>query len=406
VKIVHIEDFIHPEAGYQVNLLSRLQVRQGHDVVVVTAELDRIPETLTAFFGRENIAAKDEAFHRRTGVRILRVPLIGFYSGRAIFSRKLFGLVDSLKPDVAFIHGEDTLMGIQFIMRARKLAYPIVLDCHMIEMASENRLRHAFRFFYRYVVTPRILKGEIPLIRVVDVDYVEKCLGIPLAKTILLSFGTDTDYFRPDEEARREFRKARGIDEGAFVVLYAGKLDASKGGQFFAESIRERIDLGEGKSPVFVVVGNAAGEYGKEVEALFSASQNRVLRFPTQPYLDLVGFYQAADLALYPRQCSLSFFEAQSCGLPVLLEDNEINVQRVRFKNGLLFAPEDIGDVRAKIRLFAEMGEGEFRAMKDNARKFVLGSYDYVPIARKFTDVLENEVAKFRERRGLRGKPG
>ena len=398
MKIVHIEDFIHPDAGYQVNLLSRLQVRQGHEVVVVTGTLDKIPETLTGFFGTENIADKDEAFFRTTGVRIIRVPLIGFYSGRALFSPKLFGLVDSLRPDVAFVHGEDTVMGMQFIMRARKLAYPVVLDCHMIEMASVNRLRHVFRFFYRNVVTPRILKGEIPLIRVVDVDYVEKCLGIPLERTILLSLGTDTDTFRPDEQARRAFRKAHGLDEDAFVILSAGKLDAQKGGRFFAKAIQEKIDLSRGRSLVFVVVGTTAGDYGKGVEEIFASSQNRILRFPTQPYLDLVQYYQAADLSIFPRQCSLSFFEAQSCGLPVLLERNEINVQRVRSGNGLLFAPEDIDDVRAKIRQFAETGEIEFKALRANARKFVLDHYDFVPIARKYTDVLEREVEKFRSR--------
>jgi hypothetical protein len=46
MKIVHIEDFLHPDAGYQLNSLAPLQRAQGHDVTIVTGELDKIPEDL------------------------------------------------------------------------------------------------------------------------------------------------------------------------------------------------------------------------------------------------------------------------------------------------------------------------------------------------------------------------
>ena len=109
MKIVHLEDFIHPDTGYQVNLLGRLQVRQGHDVEVVTGELEKIPSELTAFFGRDNVEARDTRFERETGVKIHRIPLFGFYSGRAIFKPiKLIRKILSLKPSVLFVHGEDT----------------------------------------------------------------------------------------------------------------------------------------------------------------------------------------------------------------------------------------------------------------------------------------------------------
>ena len=49
MRFVHIEDFFHPNAGYQVNLLSKLQVKQGHEVIIITAELDKIPDHLISF---------------------------------------------------------------------------------------------------------------------------------------------------------------------------------------------------------------------------------------------------------------------------------------------------------------------------------------------------------------------
>lgn len=396
MKIVHIEDFIHPDAGYQVNLLSRLQVKQGHEVIIVTSELQRVPDIYTQFFGKDNIEERDNNFFRSTGVKIIRVPIVGWYSGRAIPYPKFFKTVDSLNPDVAFVHGEDVLTGMLFILRYAKLKYPIVLDDHSVEMSSVNRFRKLFRIFYKTIIAPRIIKNNIPLIRVVDSDYVEKCLGVPLERTILLSFGTDTDYFRPNNEVMLDFRKQYGIGNDDFIVLYAGKLDKYKGGQFFAEALREKLCTQSGRKVIFVVIGNTTGDYGKLIENTFSKSHNKIIRFPTQKYFDLARFYQAADLSVFPRQCSLSFFEVQSCGLPVLLEKNEINVQRVNFGNGFLFNPEDIDDFRSGIIKCSEMKKEDFNLLRMNARKFILDNYDYVPIAQNFTDILEKEVLRFK----------
>jgi len=395
MHFVHVEDFIHPDAGYQVNLLSRLQVAQGHQVTIVTSELDKIPEWITAFFGKDDIEKKDQKFYERTGAKIIRVPIIGFYSGRSIYYPKLFKVVDGLKPDVLFVHGEDTMMGMQFIWRYPKKNYPMVLDCHMLEMASMNKFREYFRWFYRKFVTPIILKYNIPLIRVVDSDFVQKCLGIPLQKTVLLSFGTDTDYFKPNAANKKAFRTKYNISEDDFVILYAGKLDIYKGGQFLANTLKKELKAANGRKIVFVIVGNASEEYGKKVEETFAESENKIIRLPTQPYYDLGVIYQSADLAVYPKQCSMSFFEAQSCGLPVLFEINEINVERASHANGFTFKSEDIEDFRSKMLYCAEMDEEAYKKIGNNARQFILESYNYVPIAQQFTDVMINEYNRY-----------
>lgn len=394
MRIVHVEDFVHPDAGYQVNLLSRLQARQGHDVAIVTAQLKKVPTFLTDFFGTDGIDERDNRFFESTGVRIHRVPLVGWYSGRAIFPPRLFKVVDSLQPDVLFVHSDDSLTGMRYILRAPKLAYPMVLDNHQLEMSSVNRLRHLFRVFFKTFITPRILAQGIPLIRVVDSDYVQRCLGYPLDKTILLSFGTDTSYFSPSRRSRLEFRSQHSIDNRDFVIVYAGKLDESKGGQFFADAVVDELRPPTDRKVALVIVGNAAGAYGERVEQTFSRSKNRIIRYPTQSYFNLARFYQAADLAVFPKQCSMSFFEAQSCGLPVLAETNEINAQRLRCGNGLLFNPGDASDFRSKMITLAET-DALSKSMGANGRRYVLANFNFVPIAQQFTDILANEVHRF-----------
>jgi glycosyltransferase involved in cell wall biosynthesis len=393
MHFVHIEDFFHPNAGYQVNLLTKIQVEQGNEVTIVTSELNKIPTYLTSFFGKDNIEEKDNEFTRRTGVRIVRLPLVGFYSGRSIYYPNIFKIVDNLKPDVLFVHGEDTLIGMQYIWRYKKLKYPLVLDCHMLEMASENKFKYLFRKIFQRFFAPIIINNEIPLIRVTDSDYVEKCLGIPLSKTILLSFGTDTNFFFPNLSNKIAFREKYDISSDSFVVLYAGKLDIYKGGKFFADSILDKFN--STKQIVFIIIGNTDGEFGANVESTFSKSQNRILRFPTQTYSDLAEFYQAADIAVFPKQCSMSFFEVQACGLPVLFEENEINSQRAMFNNAITFKSGDINDFRNLIMKFADMPNNDFTEMAKCSRKYVLDNYDYLPIAKRFTEIMIKEKKQF-----------
>jgi glycosyltransferase involved in cell wall biosynthesis len=393
MKIVHLEDFIHPDAGYQVNLLGRLQIHQGHDVKIVTGELEKIPEELTAFFGRDNIERRDARFEEETGVKIYRVPLYGFYSGRAIYHPiKLVRKILLLKPDVLFVHGEDTLTGIIFILISRWLPFPIVLDCHMLEMASMNKYREYFRFFYKRLITPVILRHKIPLIRVVDSDFVQKCLGIPLSHTDLLSLGTDTDHFRPNLDQRSKMRAELGLSHDSYLVVYAGKLDEHKGGKLLAEAVCEKIFSKSGKIIEFLIIGNTVGEYGKAVEKQLLLSKNKIVRLPTQRYFELAKYYQTADLAIYPKQCSLSFFEVQACGVPVLFEENEINNQRMQRGNAFSFKPGSVSDFRTKMIELSSLSSDDISRISRISRDYVVETYDFVPIAQRYTNVLQRAL--------------
>lgn len=386
MKIVHIEDFFHPEAGYQINILPKYSTRMGHEVTIITSLMDKVPEGLTSFFGREGIGEKDRAYEEKYGVKIIRLPLLAFVSGRAVFTEELFRAIQAEQPDVVYVHGNDTLTGMRYLLKRKQLGYPLVMDSHMLEMASQNRLSKLFRWGYRRVFTPMLIKNSIPVIRTQDDPYVEKCLGIPLTQAPWISVGSDTMLFLPDAEAKKAFRAAHQIPEDAFVVVYAGKLDASKGGMLLAQAIEKKLETA--KEVVFVIVGATSGEYGRQVEETFARSEHRVLRFPTQKYADLPPFYQAADLAVFPRQCSLSFYDAQACGLPVLSEDNNINIERNSHENGWTFRAEDVDDFRKKMAVAADLPEEMKKQIAENACHFVTENYNYANIAKEYEKVI------------------
>jgi glycosyltransferase involved in cell wall biosynthesis len=395
MKIVEVVDFFHPNAGYQNNILPKYIAKSGHEYFIITSQLEKVPNTYTAFFGKDNIEKEDEDFYKKTGVKIIRVPIRRFISGRALFTDEIFKTVDKLKPDLLFLCGNDTLFSMQYLLRYQKKGIPLLLDSHMLEMASKNTFNKLFRAFYKKIFAPIIIENKLQVILVQDDPYVEKCLGIPLNQAPFISFGSDTMTFQPNIDVREKFRIENSIDENDFVVVYTGKLDEEKGGKMLARAFEEKFNLD--RPIVLLVVGNSSGEYGAEVEEIFKKSQNRVIRFPTQKYSDLGKFYQASDLSVFPRQCSLSFYDAQACGLPVVSEDNNINVDRLQFENGANFKSGDIRDFREKIIFFGKMDKKQHEKEKQNSYNFIKANYDYENIAMKFMDIMTNEYERQRK---------
>ncbi len=399
MRIVQIEDDFHPDAGYQINILSKYFVQFGHDVTVITAEPDVLPDSLTAFFGKDKMPERDAAYTAAYGVRIKRIPEKNYISGRVIFDRKvLIRAILEEKPDVLFAHGNDTYTSMQIFWNRKRIDCPIVSDSHMADQASSNKLRDAFRLFYRLFVTPILIREGIPVIRTADDSFVNRHYGIPLTQTPLISFGSDTLLFHPDVQAKQAFRKKYGISKDAFVIIYCGKLDESKGGKLLAALCARKLVTK--KEIWYLIIGNTQkNKYGQEVENGFQSSAYPLLRFPTQKYTDLAFFYQAADLALIPKQCSLSLYDLQACALPVLGEDNEINVRRLSFSNGWVFKAGDVDSFAQELEKILALPENVFSAVGQNAFKLIESEYDYAQKAREYERVLLDAYARFQNRK-------
>ena len=393
MRIIYIDDFFHPDAGYQDNILSKYWVDFGHEVYIVTSEIAKIPEGLTKFFDCNEIEKKDRDFEQKYGVKIIRIPLITYKSGRSIYSLKIFRIIKEINPDVVFVNGNDSLIGMQLTWKNRhRYKYALVLDSHMLEMASQNPLRHVFRMFYKHFLTPIIIKKKIPIVRTQDDDYVFRCLGIPIEQCPWISFGTDTIRFHPDEEQRKIFREKYRISEDAFVVIYAGKLSENKGATLLAKATQ--MFYKADREIIFVIVGNSEGEYGEYVEKELRKAVHRIIRFPTQKYENLALFYQAADVAVYPKQCSLSFFDVQACGVPVIFENNNINIDRSKYGNAVTFHSEDLQSFTERICAIANMDKTQYQCLKENAITYINSNFKYKDKAKEYIKLFETVLNK------------
>lgn len=395
VRILHIDETFHPAFGYQANPLAKFQQMQGNEVFIAAPVKEYI-HSVYREFGDDgsNLDVQDAVYEQMTGVKIIRVPAKGRIMHRLIYGKEIFDLVDRVKPDVLFVHCVETLTAMRFILRRPDV--PMMFDSHMLAMASRNKLAGLYESIYRKVFARIINKNGWFVLRTQDDDYVNKHLGINERLTPFVSFGTDTLLFRPSDEERARLREHYGISDSDCVVVYTGKLTPTKGGLFLAQAFEKRF-----ASPVVLVcVGTPTDDdYGRMVKKTFDESENRIIMLPTQNYLDLAQYYQMSDLSVFPCQCSMSFYDAQACGLPVLSEDNNINVERCKHDNGMNFVQGDLQDFRNKVEMFASMSEMERRKMSDSARSYIENGYDYSDIAREYTEYLSETINKFNQRR-------
>lgn len=391
MRILHIDETFHPAFGYQANPLAKFQQKQGNEVFILTPTKEFLYPVYHEFgdYG-EHLVEQDAAYEKSTGVKIIRIPAKGYFMKRLVYGKEVFKAVDEIKPDVLFVHCIETLTGMRFILKNPR--YPMMFDSHMLSMASGNKFAKIYESAFRAIITPKIIRRKYDVIRTQDDNYVNSHLWIPEEQTPFISFGTDTILFSPSLEVRAAFRSENGIPEDEFVVVYTGKLTEAKGGKLLAETFLKKFE-----QPVTLVcVGTPpSNEYGQEVQRLLDQSENRIIMFQTQNYLDLAQFYQMADLSVFPKQCSMSFYDAQACGLPVLSEDNNVNVDRCSHGNGANFKAGDVQDFRKKIMEFVSKSDDERRQLSANSRSFIESGYDYADIARQYTDYLKKAVASY-----------
>ena len=390
--ILHIDETFHPEYGYHTSILCKYQAKTLTNRVYILTVDEKHLYPVYKSFGDFSYDLNKDKIYEQDNLKIIRIPTIGYYSGRAIYRKKIFEEINRIKPDVIYCHLVESLIAIKLILK--DINYPIFFDSHMLSMASKNPLKKIYNFLYRKIVTKRIIKKNYLVIKTQDDNYITDVLGIPENQTKFISFGTNTSLFKKNLEVKALMREKLGINQNDFVVIYTGKLNADKGGPFLADAIRKKILL-KNKNIVFILVGYAT----EEIKRKFEKSQNRIIFIERQKYVDLNKYYQTADLSIFPKQCSLSFYDAQACGLPVVSEDNNVNIDRLKFDNGKTFRSGDASDFVKQIKYFGNCTDKELEFYSNNSINYILNNYSYDLIVKQYNEIIEKVINDFNEKK-------
>ncbi|PAZ12377.1 glycoside hydrolase [Streptomyces sp. SA15] len=139
----------------------------------------------------------------------------------------------------------------------------------------------------------------------------------------LLRRGIDHERFWPDDTARARLAAEYGVPTDRPLVLFAGRLDATKGVPLLAESVRRVRQRGRAVHLVMAGSGAEAGEIrrllGPDVTLLGPLPQDRLARV-----------YAGCDIFAFPSRtetCGNVVAEAMASGLAVVLPENARTTQ-------------------------------------------------------------------------------
>jgi glycosyltransferase involved in cell wall biosynthesis len=389
MRIIHVINNFNPVLGYQETFLAREQAKLGHEVCVITSDLHFRPD----YQANKTLFQTKlcPGFYVEEGINVWRLktlfelPYNAWLSG---LERK----IQALKPDIVHVHMVCTLNAVRVAMlKGKKKNFKLVIDDHMSPDGSLSNLRMLYPFF-RYTFSKIIQKNADALVGVAPIckTYMHEIYGFPLEQILVIPLGADPNLFVFDPEARKQIRNEFSISEQEVVFIYAGKITPRKGPHILIKAATKLAQKHD-NIRVILVGGMGSNTYVENVRWLISKGNmtDKVILHNAVPNKELYKYYSASDVAIWPRESSLSVFDANACGLPVIVSDTTEAPERVSNSNGLMYHGNDPIDLAKKME---KLIDPELREkMGKNGRIITEGKYNWAIIAKQFIDIVSTE---------------
>jgi len=127
--------------------------------------------------------------------------------------------------------------------------------------------------------------------------------------------GIDRARFNPNHRDRQRLQERFGVSADRVVLLFAGRVDASKGAPIMAEAAKRLLDQG---IPVHALV---AGE-GQDRDSIKTLLGEHATLPGNLPQSELAWIYASSDVFVFPSTTEVSpnvVLEAKASGLPVVV---------------------------------------------------------------------------------------
>jgi glycosyltransferase involved in cell wall biosynthesis len=334
-----------------------------------------------------------------------RVVRAGFFMEREIKVLRLSTLFDippsntpwligleravvGFKPDIIIVHGVVGISSIRIArLRSRLATAKLIFDDHMTYNATRGSWTRILYGIFKKVFTPMLLKTVDFFVAAVSDEterFMEEVYGIPASRIVVIPLGVDRIIFHYDLEARHIIRSKYGIRDSDVIFQYVGKIIPEKGVHLLVSA---GIELCKRHPNVKIMfVGGADRAYIEKIRERIGKSGfiDRFIFVEAVPNEQLCPYYSAADVGVWPLQCSISMVEAMSCSLPVIISDKSGTVERVSEETGLLYRECDVNDLRTKME---ELLDKRLRKiMAKNAEKYT-EKLDWEIVSKKFLEL-------------------
>jgi glycosyltransferase involved in cell wall biosynthesis len=387
MKIAHVVDYFQPQLGYQETFLAQEHARMGHSVWVITSDryspILYTGESVKKLLGDRVVKP---GFFIEEGVAVWRLKtLIEF--PRSIWMIGLEKKILEINPDIVIVHGIANIAAIRIaLLKGNGTHFKLIYDDHMTFEASRHYLRFLYPLF-KFIFAPIIIRKSNALVGVADTCklFMNKMYGFPLDKILVIPLGADTTLFKYDSVAKEKIRKSLGISENEVIFTYAGKIIPVKGPHLLIEAA---VELHKNHENIkILLIGNGPSEYIQKIRDYLKLHrcESICIFHDSVKNSELPQFYSAADVAVWPKEASLSMFEAMACQLPVIISiDSEVQ-ERLSYNNGFLYNANDNLDLAKKMELLLDRNTRKI--MGENGREIVNKKFSWKVIGSQFADL-------------------
>jgi len=390
MKIIVVSIFYSEGMGYSENCLPKALAATGHEVHVLTSNLNVYGNesgylaNYESFLGPADQGVKT---FETDGYIVHRLPssmLLGY-----VYIKNLIKTVREISPDI--VHSTEIASFQTYMLAAYKPFSKFILYTethqHMSVVKPFLKLKNKAllkKLTYKMTRTLPTFFASLFVKRCYAIspdcaEVAHKYFGVPFKKIKVQSLGTDTDLFRSavseaDIKRRNDLREKLGYNDSDVVCIYTGRFSADKNPLLLAKAVKRLVSAGLSFHGLFI----GEGPQGQEIAGYPNVKLVKFVK-----HKDLADFYLLSDMAVWPSQESLSMLDAASCGLPLIVSDSMGDSDRI-LNSGKFYKEGDVDDLSNVIKSLADK---ELRMELGKAgREKMENYYSWLKIARELTN--------------------
>ncbi|MDA3897642.1 MAG: glycosyltransferase [Desulfobacteraceae bacterium] len=301
MKILHISKYYPPEPGGIENFvydLANAQIKQGHDVYVLSHQTD---------------FAKPSQYETINGVKIVRVRTFGQLAYAPItpeFILRLRSTINRFNPDIIHAHLPNISAFWLFFLQK---TCPLILHWHADVVASkiDRKMSYLYNFYKPWET--RLLNKANSIICTSDTylkhstalrQWHKKCHVIPL--------GLDPDRINLDDNFQKRDKK-----NSPLTVLSVGRFAYYKGFEYLIAAAEKLPDIR------FIIIGDGPGYAAIKERVTEKGLQNRIFLPGKVSGTKLIRLFQQCDIFCLPslertEAFGLVLLEAMYFGKPLI----------------------------------------------------------------------------------------
>lgn len=382
MRILHccLACFYIDNQNYQENLLPKMHLRMGHDVMILAS-------TESFASNGEYTYVEPRRYVNEDGIPVVRVPYVKSIPKAIVHKlRKYKGVMEILNeygPELIFIH-DIQFLDIRVIRDYAKTHNTrIVADCHT-DFANSGR-----NFLSKYILHGVIYKRCAQLIEPYTdtffgvlparVDFLKEVYKLPARKCKLLVMGVDDEVV--DEinknNTRDRIRRELGVVETDFLVVTGGKIN-----QFRPETLNlmKAIATINDSKIKLVIFGLVSEELKDEFNELLRHSAISYIGWKESA--ETYNYLSAADLVVFPGLHSVMWEQAVGLGIPCIFRKingfNHVDI------GGNAILLEDVSAESLSKEIIRLVNETEeYEKMKKQAKEQGIKVFSYRTIAQE-----------------------